>query len=207
MKIALAILASAALAGCIQTTPQQQARRLTSADDPTMGCLLRMDSDQQFQALIVRLGSVSYANRATIQMMASKERPTEDEKSALSNWGLARQACVDQGRSFRAANAPPAWTAAFTSSQNQLLQAIAALYSGELTYGQFISERQRISDTAARQLQEASDADVARNNQQRQMEQARSDAALQMFLQNQQANKPVNTTCNRFMNTVNCTTR
>lgn len=194
------------LAGCVATMPQQAARP-TAADDPSNKCFQALGSDQRFAPLTPHLGDISKVDQASIEMLASTAKPTEQEKKALSVWGVARQTCADMGRSFRAEYAPPGWATAFDAQQNALIRTIASLYAGNITYGQFIAERQRLASSTRARLDEVNGQDRAARTQQAQQEAARADAALQMMLQQQRANQPVTTTCNRFMNTVNCTTR
>ena len=193
------------LAGC--ETMQQQPRRLTSADDPSNSCFRGMDIDPRFKPLVAKLGTISRADQASIEMMASTDKPTPEEKTALSIWGASRQECTAMGRSFRSVNAPNGWASAYESQQSAVLQAIARLYSGDITYGQFIIERQRIATIAAGQFADISGRDSQARAQHAQQEAARADAALQMMLIQQQQNRPITTNCNRFGNNVNCTTR
>ena len=207
MKISAVLAACLVMAGCMETAPRQQAQRPTAADDPSTRCFDQLENDDRFAILKPHFGAISRANQASIEQLASTARPTEDEKRAISVLGVARQTCASLGTAFRAAYAPPGWVASMEAGQSKVLLAMAKLYGGDYTYGQIVPERQQIAVVTNAQLQQASNADSAARNQQAQQEAARANQALQMFLLQQQANRPVTTSCNRFMNTVNCTTR
>lgn len=204
-KAILAISVFVALSGC-ETMPQQQPRP-TSADDPSRACFLELMRDPRLQVLLPKVGTIDSPDGATIEMMASTARPTEEEKAALSVWGAGRKSCADMGRSFRAQYAPPGWAENYDRSQSASIQNIAALYGGSIGYGQFIIERQRIATAGRARSAEINRLDNQARQQEAQQDAARADAALQMMLMQQQRNQPVTTTCNRFMNQVNCTTR
>lgn len=212
---ALAVLAVGLLAGCVVTMPQQ-AVRPTSASDPSSNCFASMQSDQRIQILAQKI-NLSGPN-SSIEMMASKDIPTEEEKKALSTWALARQACVDLGRDYRARYGAPGWANVIEWQQSAVLEAIAGLYGGSLTYGQFNVERTRIATAVNAQARDAADRNSAARAQRAQLDDAtsarelreyqeRNNATMQMLIQQTQMNKPIRTDCNRFGNSVNCTTR
>lgn len=211
MKIIAILAACLVLAGCVATAPTQQAKRPTSADDPSTKCFIALDTDQRFASLIPYLGSISRTDRATIEQMINTAKPTEDERKILSAWSVARQTCASLGTAFRAAYAPPGWVATTEAGQSQIMLALAKLYSGEYSYGQFVTERKQIGITTTAKLSDISTADSAARTQQARQEAAQADQALQMFLLQQQqirqANRPITTSCNRVFDTVNCTTR
>lgn len=212
---ALAVLAVALLSGCVATMPQQAARP-TSASDPSNNCLTSMQSDERIQILAQKI-NLSGPN-SSIEMMASKDVPTEEEKKALSTWALARQACVDLGRDYRARYGAPGWANVIEWQQSAVLEAIAGLYGGSLTYGQFNVERTRVATAVNAKARDVADRNSSLRAQQAQQDaaasarelreyQERNDATMQMLIQQTQTNKPIRTDCNRFGTSVNCTTR
>lgn len=177
----ISILAVCLLAGCVATMPQQSARP-TSRDDPSNSCFVGLESDARLQILISKIGAIGKPDRASIEMMASKDFPTEAEKVALSTWGLERRRCSDLGSNFRATYAPPGWTEIHNWQQSSVLQAIAGLYGGSLTYGQFIAERERIAQESIKQFKESNSRNMAARAQQAQQNQERTAAAIQMLM-------------------------
>lgn len=211
MKIIAIFAACLVLTGCVATAPTQQAKRPTSADDPSTKCFIDLENDQRFSLLKPYLGSISRTDRATIEQMTNTAKPTEEERKILSVWSFARQTCASLGTAFRAAYAPPGWVAITEAGQSQIMLALAKLYSGEYSYGQFVTERKQVGITTTAKLSDISTADSAARTQQARQEAAQADQALQMFLLQQQqirqANRPITTSCNRVFDTVNCTTR
>jgi len=219
MKLFFATLAVVLLAGCLQTAPVQ--KRLTEADDPFGDCFSALESDPKLAVLIPKIGAIARPDRATIEQMASKEKPTSEAKQAISAWGVSRQYCHDLGRQFRAANAPLGFGAAYDSAQSALLENIANLYGENITYGQFISERLRLAKISMAEMDDINNRDGVARQQRAREDSARAGMALQNMIQQQQAqqqlqlqeqqilqqNRPINTTCNRYGTITNCTTR
>ena len=210
---ALPVLAVILLAGCVATMPQQEVRP-TNASDPTMSCLNKLQSDQRIQILAER---ISFTRAPSIEMMASKNVPTEEEKKALSAWAMARQACTDLGRDYRTRFGPPGYANVVEWEQSAVHEAIAGLYGGVLTYGQFNVERTKIATAAVAQARDAADRNSAARAQQAQQNaataaresreyQERNNATTQMLIQQMQINKPIRTDCNSFGNSISCTT-
>jgi hypothetical protein len=155
----LALIALVALAGCNATMPQQH--RPTAADDPSVKCFAEMETDQRFAILRPHIGSMTRANAASLEVLASTARPTDQEKRAISVWGVARQTCAAMGDSFRAQYAPPGWKLAVDDGQQQVLGLMARLYAGEITYGEFARGRQAIASEIGQRMQEADQRNTA----------------------------------------------
>ncbi len=181
MKLLL-ILIGAFLIGCASGTGQAQGRP-TAAGDPSYACYDARENTPSLSILKPKVGRLFSGADPTIEMRANQTKPTLEEKQALSEWGQARQQCAEMGRSYRASYAPPGWAAAFDESQSLILQAIANLYGGSITYGQFIAERERIGNAAGSKMQEADQLDITSRRQQVQQAQDRANAALRTLSQ------------------------
>jgi hypothetical protein len=149
-------------------------------------------------------------------MLTDRSMASEDEKAAISLWAKERVECADVGRQFRATYAPPRYATAYDDGQMRITQAIASLYAGQFTYGQFNAERQRLAAQFQSSLVEAQ-LSAQRENQDR--EAARRNAALQQLqtIQLLQAMQPkptslpvtpaVNCTSTRAGNVIDTTCR
>jgi hypothetical protein len=187
----------------------QQQNRPTSQSDPTNSCLAQSENSPALAILKPKVGKLFGRADPTIEMRANRDKPTDEEKQALSAWGKVRQQCLEMGRAYRAQYAPPGWVAAVEDGQSQLWQAIASLYVGDITFGQFVAERDRIGIAAVAGMEQADRADMATRAQQAQQRakdaqqsEARANAAIQMLLQPPpQAVRPMQTP------SVNCTSR
>lgn len=178
----LLILVSAILAGCTTGAGQAQGRP-TAAADPSYACYDAREDTPSLSILKPKVGKLFSGADPTIEMRANQSKATLEEKQALSEWGQARQQCAEMGRSFRATYAPPGWAAAFDESQSLILQAIAGLYGGKISYGEFVAERERIGNAAVSKMQEANQRDIESRRQQVQQAQDRTNAALRTLSQ------------------------
>lgn len=205
-----AIVAIACLTACAAALAQQQSRP-TSRDDPTRSCFSQAENNSPtLDVLKPKLGNLFGRAVPTIEMRANRDKPTDEEKQALSTWAQIRQQCLEMGRAFRAQYSPPGWAVAFDESQSQFLAAIANLYVGDISYGQFVAERERLAIAGSAKLEQADRSNMAamaqQQAQQRAMEQqqnqARTNAAIQLLLQPQpRPAQPM------FSPSVNCTSR
>lgn len=201
MRNCLIFVLALALSGCANMNQQSRAG---ANDDPTVGCMDYYFSVPEIQVLNVRVGDVNRASQVSFAQLANRERPNEAEKHALSLWADARKRCVESGDEFRRQYAPPGFNTVYTNTQTRLLGAIARLYSGEITFGQFNAERTQISNDMAANMELAKANHMNALNIQ---EQLTNDAAVQIMLQNA-ARRPRQTDCYRVgPGSVSCTTK
>jgi hypothetical protein len=150
----------------------------------------------------------------TFEMMTSNARATDEEKIAIARWADAAAKCNAHDAPFRRA-IPPDAAAAIEASASGFTGLQAALYSGEITYGQFNTTRRERSAVVQRELTAIQQREAARADAE---DQARRQAALQYLLGQQPRNTfqpmqpyqpppTVNTNCYRFGNQLTCTTR
>ncbi len=140
----LAFAAVLALTGCNATTNQ------AAITDPSTACFAGLASDTRFQPLIPHIGAIDKADQASIDMLTSKAMPTEPERVALKVWAVARNTCMDMGAETRKVHQPPHFQGLMESYNTALVLGIARLYAGEINYGQFVTERQRLASEASR---------------------------------------------------------
>lgn len=147
------------LAGCASQKP------MTAADDPSLQCLLSMREAPQYQPLYQKIGKGS---EASIEQLANKDLASDVEKGLIASWASDRAACVDAGREFRSAYAPPGYSMVFQHQQAALIRLAARLYAAEISFGQFNQERQKISaesELAMDRLRRERMAEIDRQNQ------------------------------------------
>jgi len=181
--------------------------------NPSAACYGTFDTNPRFAVLLPHLGSLSRYDRATVEMMASKDLPTPEEKEALRQWGFARQLCAQSGEKFMAA--APQWAQNVVANGNAgLLLAIAKLYGGDINYGQFIAERARLNQEARASAEAAQRQDAQQNTaaqrlveERRRNVQAETDRALLMLQPTQPVPRAsINCTSQQLGNTIqtNC---
>jgi hypothetical protein len=194
--------------GC-QTMPQRSVQAAIS--DPSLACLSEAFANPQLQILNSKLGSVAAAGRATIQQLASNEKPTAEEKVLIGFWGAERQRCMELGEAKRR-QYPSPQSQIFEAANMKLMHLTAKLYAGNITYGEFNVDRNN-NYSAVRE----GFANINEQQKSKAEEQRRRDAAeLQLMLSQQQqtlqANRPTytaptRTTCTKNFNQVDCVTQ
>lgn len=151
----LAYLASVVLAGCNATMP-------TQATDPSKDCFARVATNPQFSGIFQKIG-IPGGPPPTLEMLSSREKPTEEEKSALNLYQSTRESCYPIGDDFRQKNRP-AWFNSMIHEQRLAAQnAIAKLYRGEFTYGEYLMDRNRREAEATEKSARYSQNDQAVN--------------------------------------------
>jgi len=187
MKLLIA-LAALALVGCNATMPSSQSNiRITTEDDPSRKCFAALGSKSELQVLVPKLGSVVSASGVTLEHLARQDKATEEEKAAIRLWADERNKCIDAGRQFRHMYQPAMYNGLPENSNEEFIVALAKLYSGEWTYGQFSSHRKQLSVkyeslwSAARQ-QEGRENQAAENRRAAERAQAAADFTNAMIL-------------------------
>lgn len=189
---------AAILAAALVVTACAPMRQLgpSAMDDPTLACLGRLFASDRLHILNSHVGDVARVNSASIEQLASNSTPTAAEKEAISFWGSERMKCLDEGRSFRAQYAPPGYTVVVEGVQMELAYLAAKLYAGNITYGQFNIERNRLAANAEAQIDQVQANSTAPQH----------DATGDMLRNIGEALRPktTTTTCNSVFGTVTC---
>jgi hypothetical protein len=145
---AVAVLGSAALwlTGCaIQAPPAPVSTAQLFNEDPTSQCMRTVNTDPRLALLTAKVGSLKEAGEATVPMLANTALPSPEEKTALEYWGSERQRCLGLGKVYRAYVFPASLVATFETGQKNLIFLTTRLYAGEITYGQFNTQRQELA--------------------------------------------------------------
>ncbi|MDX4957261.1 hypothetical protein [Delftia acidovorans] len=200
MKILLATAAVAMLAGC-QTFPQAN-----MAEDPSRSCMQSIPDKPEMQVLKPRIGSFMDPNAVPLELRTSQDRPTPEERQAISKWAQLRQQCMQAGEAFRATGANPTLTYLLNEQNSEFVSLLAKLYSGEFNYGQFAEARIALARASKAKAMEA-DRQLKNDAVARQQ----AEAAQQMQLNNSllllQAAQPKPQPIAPLRPQVNCTSR
>ena len=94
-----------ALVGC--TGLRGPTAEAMMGSDPTMTCFRRMNADPEARRVLHDKVGVGIDGPPTIQMLADKTTPTEEERQALVSFTSVRQSCIAEGTSYWRANMPP----------------------------------------------------------------------------------------------------
>lgn len=198
--------------------------------NPALECYASMPARPPLALLADKI-MLSGEPKATLEMQALKSRPDADEKVALSRWTVMRDTCFELGTGWMDAIQAPRWFRSITMQTKDSSDALAAaLYRGELTYGEFNVKNMALSAEMRKRLDDA--VEVARrehggpspsapvqpptaraNNLQQDQYQCDQDAARsypQVLVQTmtspgfQAAPRPAQTNCTQFGNQINC---
>ena len=194
LKVSLSILCLAAVSvACVPVSTRNQSNNAVAEADAYCAALY---SDPSLNSIRYKTPvGIPLTQSVAVHMMANSERPTDEEKVAVLKWAESRELCAS--KYMEVAGQFPAHLQALRSLNSQ---AMAELYAGELTFGEFARQMERnrvafIQQDAALQRQANRDA---------LMEQQ---AANQMMYQQQQLRLQRQQIQNDQNRSVNCTTR
>jgi hypothetical protein len=153
MKPSLFVISLALLSGCAAQRPSAQA----PPPNPGAQCYEALGGYAALAPLTGKL-VLTGAGGTTLPMQADTNKPSAAEKEALVQWAVLREQCAQLTTQWqRNANAPP-W---FVSINNQITYTadalVAALYRGELTYGEFNVKRLAASADGRKRLADAAE--------------------------------------------------
>lgn len=137
-------------------------RAQVEALDPSSKCLMLMRDDPQAQVLWSKM-PFDVSKGQPLEILASNDKPTPDEKAALSFVATQWQSCLDLGEAWRHRNYPAEVNALLTTYRTDGLLALADLYGGKITYGEMARIRAKLSTD----LKNNVDAVVAKTTAQR----------------------------------------
>ena len=213
----LALIGLVALAGCA-TAAQRQANNIhqgfQQASASGNACIAQMYSDPAYAHITAH---IPRTGKATIAQMSDQAFIDPGDVVALSNFQSALSNCR-QGPLQTISSVAPSVGSVMSQAFVKDDQAFVSFAQRQISWGTFIQAREQINQWQRTQVVAAGqqiDAELREENQQElaqraQAAQAFSQAMYQVQQQQQQAayqqqmNRPVNTTCNRFGNTVNC---
>ena len=109
---------------------------LAWAQNPTTECLAQLKEDAKLQILWEKL-PFDVTRGQSLEVLANKTKPTMKEKAALSFFTSESERCVDLGAEWRQQNFDPAVISLFATYRVEIVSALADLYAGKTTYGDF----------------------------------------------------------------------
>jgi len=199
--------------------------------NPSTECFNNLESIPELQVLKGKVALAGISGQ-TLEMLANDKKPTPSEKGALAKWDSLRQPCIKLNSEWNESRLAPNVTVIIDKVASQVKEALADLYSGKISYGQFAKLRQSNSDKAKVEIanidQQNQNNTFQQKQQQQQLEQQAATAAAQerqvnnalatqMLLNNkpyqapapyqvQPIKPPTTTNCYKMGNSLNCTT-
>ena len=184
------------------------------AQDPSTACLAELKADSRLSPIE---GKVPFdvTKGQSLEVLANKAKPNEQEKAALSYMASEGERCLELGTEWRQKNYPSEINALMTTYRVEIVSALADLYAGNITYGELAKFRakqaadlknqvevvaarveqirrmdaRRLEEAATQQQDERRRAEAQREAIARQDEENRRQAALQILL-NRRAYQP-----------------
>lgn len=142
----------------------------------------------------------SNAQEATIQQLADKNKPNAEQRAVIARMDEYQAPCQAAVMDYLQRRAPAG--APIYVQMNQGMKLLwAKLLSGEMTFGQFNSDRAQLASSSGARAEEAESSRIA---QAQQLQAQRYQNYLQMQ-QNMNAFKPKTTNCYGYGNNVQCT--
>jgi hypothetical protein len=202
-----------AMAGC-STAAQRQGEQikssLSAASAEWNACSGAIRDSPAYAALQAHIPND--VNKATLPQMTDSTFATDSELALLSD---RRTRVIDCQAKLTARLTPvvPSIVPIITDNRNEMDQNLVALAKHQENWGDYVVRAKSINAGSTAKMQAAFhqiDAELAAANQQELAQRQAAAAAFSQSVQTQQiinnANRPVTTSCNRFGNSVNCTT-
>ena len=112
------------------------------AQDPSAVCIQQLGGDERLQSLFKK-APLDISKGQPLEVMANQSKATAKEKAALSLLVSELDKCTELGADWRKQNYPPSINAYGSTYQSFLRAALADLYAGKLTFGDFAKVRDK----------------------------------------------------------------
>lgn len=116
--------------------------RSALAQDPSVSCIQQLGGDQRLQ-LLYKKAPLDISKGQPLEVLANQSKPTTKEKAALSILVAELDRCTEVGSDWRKQNHPASINGYVNSYQSFLRSALADLYVGKITFGDFAKTRDR----------------------------------------------------------------
>lgn len=146
MRLSIVLFLAAIIAGC--ATPQQ-CQLASIPPNPESDCIEALASRVEFAAIRSKI-YLARAKNQPFAMMTNTDRPTAEEKKAITAWIGARQECFDNASSWAQQYLPSQLIVIGNRVMSSFLALTADLCNGKITYGDYARGRARIYAAAQR---------------------------------------------------------
>jgi hypothetical protein len=120
----------------------------TDTASGSSGCYKDIYKNSQVQIISHKVALLSVTDQ-TFDMLTSKDRATDDEKTAIREWSRLIDDCrKKEAKQYSVQTMPPTLLALSKSSQTAMDNARLMLFNGEITYGQFAQIRKNVADNS-----------------------------------------------------------
>lgn len=112
------------------------------AQDPSAACIQQLGGDERLQSLFKK-APLDISKGQSLEVLANQSKATPKEKTALSVLVSELDRCTDLGADWRKQNYPASINGYGNTYQSFLRSAMAELYAGKLTFGDFAKARDK----------------------------------------------------------------
>lgn len=202
MRKVLLILMAFSLAGCAH---QEAERWRQQAQMEEAAAKAVCDSTEARPELDPLREQVAFdASKATVAQLADSRKPTADQKAVIMQIDEISKPCEDAVSAYFTTYSPV--VAPVHAELGQAMkQTWAKLLAGEMTFGQFNSERASMSAAARSKAQSLMSSQAAYQAQMQMQQQQLNLQRAQYINSLQQTITPKRTNCYRYGNNVQCT--
>jgi hypothetical protein len=218
------VLFAVTMAGCAQYQAQQASRAraneiFAARQQLDAVCNATYENDS---VRILHSKIPVTADKASLSQLSDQTKASPQEKIAIAAYEQLSAPCVAAAESYASNYGGPEVVSLYRDYLNVFKILRAQLWNGSLTFGQFNTQRAALDTEFQRKvaaIEQAHAAAVARQQaasdaaaaamffQQTQMMQLQQQQMYQNQMQMQNQNRPVQTNCQSYLNTVNCTTQ
>lgn len=114
-----------------------------AADDPISRCFEAIYTNPKLLPIAAKVGNGTDAESFTREQLGNPAFATPEEKLLIADWYKARRLCVNFGADHYGMKFP-AYLHIFEWQQAEFSLLMAALYQGKMSYGEFVTKRQRL---------------------------------------------------------------
>ena len=171
--------------------------------NPTVACFAEIANAPELQPIA---GKLTFVGRASLPMVSDPDRPTQAQQPAIQAAEARYSACIEIGASWRRQFTPPEVESAGMRSVRDRQAALALLYRGEISFGQYNTHSNALRADLEQRMN-----DIRAVRQQQLDEFQRKEAIARIMappppVMQYAPIKPTSTTCRAELNTVVCDT-
>jgi hypothetical protein len=114
--------------------------------------MMRLRDEPKLQAMWVKF-PFDPSKGQSLDVLSNPDKPTADDRAALSYLATEGERCFDLGADWRKANYPVQVNALLATYRVDTLSALADLYAGKITFGEMAKTRVRLESDLMNQAQ------------------------------------------------------
>ncbi len=135
-----------------------------ATENPVARCFETIYTNPRLAPIATKVGNGTDASTFTPAQLANPVLATEEEKLLIADWYKARRLCVNFGANYYSVNYP-AQLHIYEWQQAEFSLLMASLFQGKISYGEFVTQRQRLVTEAKLRASQEQQIAQARSRQ------------------------------------------